>query len=189
MRIYLVVNVSQIVQYKEQVRGQKKEEEKPVEVKGVKEQKVEKVLNKKKMRGVEKYLVQWKWFTVEGDTQERRENLKNAEELIKEFERGRIEVRRQEKIEKKKEDDEYRRMELPGRYMAKLLYRWDNKEFEDEYLKKLEKNWKKQKKDKQIDKSEHLKMVKEKMKEENKKIRRRDWRTGHFSRGEILKRE
>ena len=72
--------------------------------------------------------------------------------------------------------------------MAKLLYRWDNKEFEDEYLKKLEKNWKKQKKDKQIDKSEHLKMVKEKMEEENKKIRRRDWRTGHFSRGEILKR-
>ena len=25
------------------------------------------------------------------------------------------------------------------------------------------------------------------MEEENKKIRRRDWRTGHFSRGEILK--
>jgi len=25
------------------------------------------------------------------------------------------------------------------------------------------------------------------MEEENKKIRRRDWRTGHFSSGEILK--
>ena len=25
--------------------------------------------------------------------------------------------------------------------MAKLLYRWDNKKFEEEYLKKLEKNW------------------------------------------------
>ena len=37
MRIHLVVNVSQIVHYKEQVEGQKKEEEKPVEVEGVKE--------------------------------------------------------------------------------------------------------------------------------------------------------
>jgi len=68
--------------------------------------------------------------------------LKNAEELIEEFEREEIEVRRQEEIEKKKEVDKYRRMELPGKYMAKLLYRWDDKKFEDEYLKKLEKNWK-----------------------------------------------
>ena len=67
MRIHLVVNVSQIVWYKEQVRGQKKEEGKPVEVEGVEEWEVEKVLNKKKMRGVEKYLVQWKGFTAKGD--------------------------------------------------------------------------------------------------------------------------
>jgi len=32
-------------------------------------------------------------------------------------------------------------------------------------------------------------MIEEKMEEENKKIRRRDWKTGHFSRGEILKRD
>jgi len=51
------------------------------------------VLNKKKMRGVEKYLIWWKDFTAEGDTWERRENLKNAEELIEEFEKGEIEVR------------------------------------------------------------------------------------------------
>ena len=37
MRIHLVVNVSWIVQYKEQVRGQKKEEGKPVKVEGVEE--------------------------------------------------------------------------------------------------------------------------------------------------------
>ncbi len=79
-------------------------------------------------------------------------------------------------------------MELLERYTAKLLYGWDDKEFEEEYLKKLEKNWKKQKEDRQIDESEHLKMVEEKMEEENEKIRRRDQRTGHFSRGEILKR-
>ena len=57
MRIHPVVNVSQIVQYKEQVRGQKKKEEKPVEIEEVEEWKVEKVLNKKKIRGVEKYLI------------------------------------------------------------------------------------------------------------------------------------
>ena len=37
MRIYLVVNMSWIVQYKEQVKEQKKEEGKPVEVEGVEE--------------------------------------------------------------------------------------------------------------------------------------------------------
>ena len=57
MRIYLVVNVSQIVQYKEQVEGQKREEGKPIKVGGVEEWKVEKILNKRKIRGVEKYLV------------------------------------------------------------------------------------------------------------------------------------
>ena len=44
--------------------------------------------------------------------------MKNAEELIEEFEQGGIEVRRQE--------DEYRRMELPGKYTAKSLYGWDD---------------------------------------------------------------
>ena len=37
MRIHPVVNVSQIVHYKEQVKGQKKEKGKPVEVEGVEE--------------------------------------------------------------------------------------------------------------------------------------------------------
>ena len=85
MRIHPVVNVSQIVRYKEQIKRQKKEEEKPVEVEGVKEWEVEKILNKKKMRGVMKYLIWWKGFTAEGDTWERKENLKNAEDLIEEF--------------------------------------------------------------------------------------------------------
>jgi len=138
MRIHPVVNVSQIVRYKEQVKGQKKEEGKLVEVEEVEEWEIEEILNKKKIRGVEKYLIRWKGFTVEGDTLERKENLKNAEELIEEFEQGGVEVRRQ-----KKEEDEYRRMELLGKYMAKLLYGWDDQKFEEKYLKKLEKNWKK----------------------------------------------
>ena len=85
MRIHPVVNVSRIVRYKKQVKGQKKEEGKPVEVERVEEWEVEKILNKKKMRGVVKYLIWWKGFTAERDTWERKENLKNAKELIKEF--------------------------------------------------------------------------------------------------------
>ena len=57
MRIHPVVNVSQIVRYKEQIKGQKKEEGKLVEVEGVEEWEVKKILNKKKIRGVEKYLI------------------------------------------------------------------------------------------------------------------------------------
>jgi len=182
MRIHPVVNVSWIVRYKKQVKGQKKEEGKPIEVEKVEEWEVEKILNKKKIRGVEKYLIQWKRFTAEGDIWERRENLKNMEELIKEFEWGEIVVRRQVG-----EEEEYKRMELPGRFTAKVLYGWDNQKFEEKYLNKLEKNWKRWKEDRKIDESEHLKRVEEKMEEENKKIRGRDWRTGHFSGEEILR--
>ena len=83
---------------------------------------MEKILNKKKIRGVEKYLVWWKEFTAEGDTWERIENLKNAEEAIKEFERKMsVEVRRQEKIDMAEERD-FRRGELPGKVTAKMLY-------------------------------------------------------------------
>jgi len=58
--------------------------------------------------------------------------------LIEEFEWGEVVVKQQVK-----EEGEYRRMELPGKYMVKLLYGWDNQKFEEEYLNKLEKNWKK----------------------------------------------
>jgi len=57
IRIHLVVNISQVVQYKEQVEGQKSEEAKPIEVEGVEEWEVERILNKKKIRGVNRYLV------------------------------------------------------------------------------------------------------------------------------------
>ena len=53
-----------------------------------------------------------------------------------------------------------------------MLYGWDDRRFEEEYLNKLEKNWKKWKGDRKIDESEHLK----KIEEENEKIRGRDWR-------------
>ena len=67
-------------------------------------------------------------------------------------------------------------MELLGKYTVKLLYEWDDQKFEEEYLNKLEKNWKKWKEDRQIDESKHLGIIEIKMEEENEKIRRRDWR-------------
>jgi len=98
-------------------------------------------LNKRKIRGVEKYLVQWKGFTAEGDTWERKENLKNAEEALEEFEeRINVEVRRQERIDMAEKRD-FRRRELPGKFTAKMLYGWEDGKFEKEYLKKLERNW------------------------------------------------
>jgi len=57
MRIHPVVNISQIIQYKKQVEGQKREEGKLIEVEGVKEWEIKKILNKRKIRGVDKYLV------------------------------------------------------------------------------------------------------------------------------------
>ena len=91
--------------------------------------------------------------------------------MIEEFEREEVVVRQQVG-----EDEEYRRMELLGKYTAKLLYGWDDQKFEEEYLNKLERNWRKWKDDRQIDGSKQLKTIEEKMEEENEKIRRRDWR-------------
>ena len=53
-----------------------------------------------------------------------------------------MKVRRQEKLEIVEEKD-FRKGELPGKYMAKMLYKWNNRKFEEEYLRKLEKNWQK----------------------------------------------
>ena len=78
---------------------------------------------------------------MEQNTWEKRENLENAKKALKKF-KGQMnaEVRRQERIEMV-EEREFRRRELLGRYTAKLLYEWDDRRFEKEYLRKLERNW------------------------------------------------
>ena len=104
MRIHLVVNVSWIVQYKEQVKGQRKKEEKPVEVKEVEEWEIEKILNKRKIREVKKYLVCWKGFTAEYDSWERREDLENTKAVLEDFKRNmEAEIKRQEKLDRAEE--------------------------------------------------------------------------------------
>ena len=57
MRIYLMVNISEIVRYRNPVKEQRMEKSKPVKINRVEEWEVEKILNKRKVRGVIKYLV------------------------------------------------------------------------------------------------------------------------------------
>jgi len=38
------------------------------------------------------------------------------------------------------EEKDFRRGELPEKYTAKMLYRWNDRKFEKEYLRKLKKN-------------------------------------------------
>ena len=58
VKIHLVVNVSRVCRYRDQVEGQKKEWLAPVIIKEEEEYEVEKILNKKKFRGKDWYLVQ-----------------------------------------------------------------------------------------------------------------------------------
>jgi len=41
------------------------------------------------------------------------------------------------------EEKDFRKGELPGKYIVKILYGWDDRKFENKYLKKLERNWQK----------------------------------------------
>ena len=87
IKIYPVVNVSQVCLYKPQMEGQKKTPPKLVIIKGEEEFEMEKILNKRVVREKEKFLVRWKEYTAKEDTQESRENLENTKELVDEFKR------------------------------------------------------------------------------------------------------
>jgi len=77
---------------------------------------------------------------VESNTWEGRENLKNAKEAIKEFEKeyqqDMEDVARQECKEKT-----FRRGELPRRFTARKLFKWLDKRYDQEYWGRLERNW------------------------------------------------
>ena len=86
IRIYPVVNMSRVVRYEELGKEQRVEELELVEVDGVEEWEVKKILNKRKIWEVEKYLVCWKGFIAENDIWEKEKNLENTRELVNEFE-------------------------------------------------------------------------------------------------------
>jgi len=69
---------------------------------------------------------------VESDTWEGRENLENTKEVVKEFKK---EYRRDiEEINwQKREKGIFRRDELPGRFMARKLFGWSDKQYDQEY--------------------------------------------------------
>jgi len=87
IKIHSVVNVSRIQRYVGQVEEQRKEQPVPVVIKKEEEWEVERILNKQQIQEKNKYLVQWKGFTAESDTWEGRENLENAKEAVKEYEK------------------------------------------------------------------------------------------------------
>ena len=126
VKIHPVVNVSRVRKYVGQVEGQKKEQPLPVIIEGEEEWEVERILNKRRIRGKDKFLVRWKGFTAESDTWEGRENLKNAQVAIEEFER---EYRRdmEDVARQEREETTFKWGELPGRFMAKKLYGWSDK--------------------------------------------------------------
>jgi len=120
IKIHLVVNISRVQMYKDQVEDQRKEQPLPVVIEEEKVYKVEKILNKRKFREKDRYLVQWKEYMAEEDTWEPRENLGNARDLVEIFE----EEYEEESRQAEKEDyREFHRGELPERYTAKTLYR------------------------------------------------------------------
>jgi len=68
IKVYPVVNLSRVQLYKPQVEGQKKIPPKWVIIEGEEEFKVEKILNKRTVRGKKKFLVRWKEYMAEEDT-------------------------------------------------------------------------------------------------------------------------
>ena len=81
---------------------------------------------------------------AEENTWEGVEKLKNAMRKVEEFKKGRfdkeiqrIRIKKEKEMKLNLEIEEFKREKLPERYMAKLLYGWDNKKFDEEYLKKI----------------------------------------------------
>ncbi len=107
-------------------------------------------MDRQERRGKTNYLVKWKGYTTERNTWEGLENLKNVMKKIEELEKGRFEeeiqrirMKKEKEIKLNPEAEEFKKGELPGKYTVKLLYGWDDKKFNEEYWKKLEKNWNK----------------------------------------------
>jgi len=90
---------------------------------------------------------------------------------VEEFEKGRfkeeirrIKIKKEKEMKLNPEVKEFKRGELPGRYIAKLLYGWDDKKFNEEYLKKLERNWNRWKNKRKERKKKHVKKLEESLK-------------------------
>ena len=80
-------------------------------------------------------------LTIEYNIWKKKKDLENVKVLVVEFERSMsVEVRRQERLNKTEKRD-FQRGELLEKYIARILYKQDDRKFEIEYLRKLERNW------------------------------------------------
>ena len=85
---------------------------------------------------------------AEKDTQKLKKNLGNIQELVERFEEKyskRVRQVKKNNIRKSKKG------ELLGKYIAKLLQKQNNKRFNREYWKWLERNWKRQKEKRKLE--------------------------------------
>ena len=80
-------------------------------------------------------------LTIEYNIWKKKKDLENVKVLVVEFERSMsVEVRRQKRLNKTEKRD-FQRGELLEKYIARILYKQDDRKFEIEYLRKLERNW------------------------------------------------
>ena len=119
IKTHPVVNVSRVQLYKPQVEDQGVVPLQLVVIDEKEAYEVEKILNRRKVQGRNKFLVWWKGYIVETDTWEGQENLENAKELIEEFERKYGEETKEIKWQELKEEEEKFSWELPREFTAK----------------------------------------------------------------------
>ena len=81
---------------------------------------------------------------AESNTWEKKENLMNAQEAIKEFKKEYWQDVK-DVAKQKREEETFRKGKLPGRFTAKKLFGQSNKRYDQEYWGRLERNWKWQK--------------------------------------------
>ena len=121
---------------------------------------------------------------AEENTWEGIENLKNAIEKVEEFEKRRFEeeiqrikIKREKEMKLNPKVEEFKRGKLPERYIVKLLYGWDDKKFDEEYLKKLERNWNRWKNKGKEREKEYMKKLEEILEwnKKDKQMSRRIW--------------
>ena len=69
------------------------------------------------------------------------------------------------------EEKDFRKRELLGKYMVKMLYSQDNEKFKNKYLRKLKRNWEKYKEKNKIIQGERTSFSKEEtLKRDNVRI-------------------
>ena len=92
---------------------------------------MEKILNRRNVRGKLKYLVRQKGYTAKEDTWEGPEILRNIMGLVEKFEKEtrKKEIRRVQQRKQKSLNTEvevFKRSKLSEKYTTKILFKWDN---------------------------------------------------------------